>query len=78
MIILRFRYSIPDKPLEVVLPNELRESLRLLKPEGNILNDRFRNLLVQGKIESRTRITQPKKAKRTVTEKWTYKDWKLK
>ena len=68
---------ISEKPLEVVLPDELQDSLRRLKPEGNLLNDRFRHILVQGKLETRKRITQPKKAKRTYTEKWTYKDWKL-
>ncbi|KAL3476250.1 hypothetical protein BJX99DRAFT_246948 [Aspergillus californicus] len=67
----------PEKPLEVVLPDELQDSLRLLKPEGNLLDDRFRTLIVQGKLESRKPISQPKKAKREVTEKWTYKDFKI-
>jgi len=69
--------TIPEKSLEVVLPDELQESLRRLKPEGNLLNDRFRNLLVNGKLESRKPILQPKKAKRFVTEKWTYKDFSV-
>lgn len=66
---------IPEKQLEVVLPDELQDSLRRLKPEGNLLNDRYRNLLVNGKLEARKPITQPKKARRTFTEKWTYKDF---
>lgn len=66
---------IPEKQLEVVLPDELQDSLRRLKPEGNLLNDRYRNLLVNGKLEARKPITQPKKARRTYTEKWTYKDF---
>jgi nucleolar protein 53 len=69
--------AIPAKSLEVVLPDELQESLRRLKPEGNLLKDRFRNLLVNGKLESRKPILQPKKAKRFVTEKWTYKDFSV-
>ncbi|KAL2371662.1 60S ribosomal biogenesis protein Nop53 [Blastomyces gilchristii SLH14081] len=69
---------VPAKPLEVVLPDELQDSLRLLKPEGNLLGDRFRNLIVQGKLEARNPITQPKKAKRDYTEKWTYKDFIIK
>ncbi|KAL6248406.1 hypothetical protein RBB50_004661 [Rhinocladiella similis] len=69
---------IPEKPLEVVLPDELQDSLRRLKPEGNLLNERFRNLLVNGKLESRKPILQPKKAKRKVTEKWSYKDFSVK
>lgn len=68
---------IPKKPLEVVLPDELQESLRRLKPEGNLLNDRFRTLLVNGKLEARKPVLQPKKAKRTYTEKWAYKDFSV-
>ncbi|KAF2423598.1 P60-like protein [Tothia fuscella] len=70
--------AIPDAPLEVVLADELQESLRLLKPEGNLLKDRFRSMMLRGKVESRTPIWQHKKAKVTATEKWSYKDWKLK
>lgn len=69
--------SIPEKNLEVVLPDELQESLRRLKPEGNLLNDRFRNLLVNGKIEARKPILQPKKKRVTYTEKWTHKDFQI-
>lgn len=68
---------IPEKPLEVVLPDELQESLRRLKPEGNLLNDRFRNLLVNGKLEARKVIHQPKKRKVKMTEKWSYKDFSI-
>ncbi|KKK15479.1 hypothetical protein AOCH_002381 [Aspergillus ochraceoroseus] len=57
----------PEKPVEVTLPDELQDSLRLLKPEGNLLDDRFRTLIVQGKLESRKPISQPKKAKRETT-----------
>lgn len=67
--------SLPEPPLELVLPDELRDSLRLLKPEGNLLSDRFRNIMLRGKIETRNPISQPKKAKRTTTEKWTHKDF---
>ena len=66
---------IADKQLEVVLPDELQESLRRLKPEGNLMNDRFRTLLVNGKIESRKPIIQPKSKKIFTTEKWSYKDF---
>jgi len=69
--------SIPEKNLEVVLPDELQESLRRLKPEGNLLNDRFRHLLVNGKIEPRKPILQPKKKRVTYTEKWTHKDFHI-
>ncbi|KAL4980844.1 hypothetical protein BDW66DRAFT_156006 [Aspergillus desertorum] len=67
----------PEKPTEVVLPDELQDSLRRLKPEGNLLDDRFRTLIVQGKLEARKPVTQPRKAKKEVTEKWAYKDFKV-
>jgi len=69
--------SIPRKPLEIVLPDELQDSLRLLRPEGNLMNDRFRTLLVQGKLETRKPIVQPKKVKKRYTEKWAYKDFDI-
>ncbi|KAL1303541.1 hypothetical protein AAFC00_006914 [Neodothiora populina] len=68
---------IPQAPLEVVLADELQDSLRALRPEGNLLGDRFRKLMVNGKIEARKPVFQYKKPKREVTEKWSYKDWKL-
>ncbi|KAJ5489498.1 hypothetical protein N7539_004388 [Penicillium diatomitis] len=67
----------PEKPLELVLPDELQDSLRLLKPEGNLLDDRFRTLIVQGKLESRKPVTQARKAKKKITEKWMSKDFKV-
>jgi nucleolar protein 53 len=74
---LTFLRSAPQKPLELVLPDELQDSLRLLKPEGSLLDDRFRNLIVRGKLESRKPIVQAKKAKVSYTEKWTYKDFQI-
>ncbi|KAE8134656.1 hypothetical protein BDV38DRAFT_273370 [Aspergillus pseudotamarii] len=71
------RTYAPEQKLEVVLPDELQDSLRLLKPEGNLLDDRFRTLIVQGKLESRKPVSQPKKAKRKLTEKWGHKDFKV-
>lgn len=67
--------AIPKANLDVVLPDELQDSLRMLKPEGSILRDRFRNMVLQGKMEARKPIFQSKKPRREVTEKWSYKDW---
>jgi len=67
---------ILDAPLEVLLTEDLTESLRTLKPEGNVLKDRYRSLLLQGKVESRKAV-QPAKKEEKYTEKWSYKDWKL-
>jgi nucleolar protein 53 len=71
------KIPLPEKQLELVLPDELQESLRLLKPEGNLLKDRYRSFLVRGKVESRRPISFAKKAKRKATEKWTHKDFML-
>ena len=71
------KYRLPEKDLELVLPDELQDSLRLLKPEGNLLKERYRSLLVRGKMESRRRIPYKKQAKTKLTEKWSYKDFKL-
>ncbi|KAH7322946.1 ribosome biogenesis protein Nop53/GLTSCR2 [Stachybotrys elegans] len=69
------KFKLPEKDLELVLPDELQDSLRLLKPEGNLLKDRYRSMLVRGKVESRRHIPFKKLAKRKLTEKWTYKDF---
>ena len=69
--------QLPHQDLEIVLPEELQDSLRLLKPEGNLLRDRFRNMILQGKMEPRKKVGQVKQPKRDLTEKWSYKDWEL-
>jgi nucleolar protein 53 len=71
------KFKLPEKDLELVLPDELQDSLRLLKPEGNLLKDRYRSMLVRGKVEARRKIPFRKQAKSKVTEKWTYKDFSL-
>jgi nucleolar protein 53 len=71
------RANIPEAPLEVVLADELQDSLRRLKPEGNLLTDRFRTMILRGKVETRAKNWQWKKPGKKVTEKWSYKDWKL-
>lgn len=71
------RFKLPEKDLELVLPDELQDSLRLLKPEGNLLKDRYRSLLVRGKIEARQNRPFHRQAKVKYTEKWTHKDFDI-
>lgn len=71
------KFKLPEKDLELVLPDELQESLRLLKPEGNLLKDRYRSMLVRGKLEARRKIPFRKQAKVKFTEKWTHKDFDI-
>ncbi|KAH6660890.1 ribosome biogenesis protein Nop53/GLTSCR2 [Truncatella angustata] len=70
------KIKLPERDLELVLPDELQDSLRLLKPEGNLLKDRYRSLVVRGKVEARRR-TALRHARMKATEKWTYKDFKI-
>lgn len=70
--------QMPKAPLEVQLPEDLEDSLRRLKPQGNLLTDRYRNMLLNGKVEVRNRLGQQKQPKVERYEKWSYKDWKLK
>ncbi|KAI1765352.1 P60-like protein [Hypoxylon sp. FL1150] len=71
------KLKLPEKDLELVLPDELQDSLRLLKPEGNLLKDRYRSLVVRGRMEARRRIPFRKQAKTKLTEKWAYKDFNI-
>ncbi|KAK3391122.1 ribosome biogenesis protein Nop53/GLTSCR2 [Podospora didyma] len=69
------KFKLPDKDLELVLPDELQDSLRLLKPEGSLLKDRYRSMLVRGKVEARRNLPFHRQAKKQITEKWTFKDF---
>lgn len=71
------KFRLPEKDLELVLPDELQDSLRLLKPEGNLLKDRYRSLVVRGRVEARRRIPFHKQGKSRLTEKWSHKDFRL-
>ncbi|ERT00838.1 nucleolar protein 53 [Sporothrix schenckii 1099-18] len=71
------KFHLPEKDLEIMLPDELPDSLRLLKPEGNLLKDRYRSLLVRGKVEARRKRPFKKQAKAKITEKWAHKDFHL-
>lgn len=66
---------LPRDRLILQLPDELSESLRTLKPEGNLLQERFRSLRERGLIETRAPVVH-KKANKKETEKWRYKDFK--
>ncbi|KAK9448819.1 ribosome biogenesis protein Nop53/GLTSCR2 [Limtongia smithiae] len=70
------KYRVAERPLEVKLSDELTDSLRLLKPEGNLSKDRFISLQERGIIESRVQVMKGRKYKKKLTEKWSYKDIK--
>ncbi|QHS76592.1 Nop53p [Saccharomyces paradoxus] len=70
------KYSVIDERLEIKFSDELSDSLRKLKPEGNLLYDTVRKLQSSGKIESRVPVRKGRKYKQKITEKWTHKDFK--
>lgn len=70
------KYSAREANLEVKFSDELSDSLRRLKPEGNLLYDQLRKLQSTGKVETRVPVRKSRGIKPKVTEKWTYKDFK--
>ncbi|WFD24561.1 hypothetical protein MEQU1_003264 [Malassezia equina] len=52
------KYVVPEQRIDVQTGDELSESLRQLKPEGNLFWDRFQNLQARGLTESR-HLAQP-------------------
>ncbi|KAK9488522.1 ribosome biogenesis protein Nop53/GLTSCR2 [Lipomyces starkeyi] len=70
------KYRAMERPIEVKLSDELTDSLRLIKPEGNLAKDRFISFQERGIIESRVQVMPGRKYKKKVTEKWSYKDIK--
>ncbi|CCE62757.1 hypothetical protein TPHA_0D01160 [Tetrapisispora phaffii CBS 4417] len=69
------KYSVIEASVDVKFKDELSDSLRKLRPEGNLLYDTVRKLQSTGKLEARVRKTRPQR-KNKITEKWTYKDFK--
>ena len=68
--------ELPTAPLEIQLSDELAESLRLLKPEGNLFRDRYRSIVERGIVEPR--FVPAKKGRKyplKYVEKYDYKHW---
>ncbi|QLQ81450.1 hypothetical protein HG537_0F02110 [Torulaspora globosa] len=70
------KYSARESNLELKFSDELSDSLRKLRPEGNLLYDQMHKLQSSGKIESRVPIKKSRRYKQKITEKWTHKDFK--
>jgi nucleolar protein 53 len=67
----KHRYTAPDK--EILLPEELQGSLRLLKTEGNILEDRCKSLQKRNMLETRIRQKRKRKYKKKTYETRSHK-----
>lgn len=70
-------HQLAELPLEVKLSDELTDSLRLLRPEGDLARERFRSLQERGLIEPRVPVAKKRKYAPKITEKWAYKDIRL-
>ncbi|XP_055992296.1 ribosome biogenesis protein NOP53 [Sorex fumeus] len=71
----RLKYQAPD--IDVQLSSELCGSLRTLKPEGNILRDRFKSFQRRNMIEPRERAKFKRKYKVKLVEKRSFRDTPL-
>lgn len=56
IILVPISCSVPKERIHVQLQDELSESLRLLKPEGNLLKDRFQSIVERNLIEPRVPV----------------------
>ncbi|KAM5209688.1 ribosome biogenesis protein NOP53 isoform 1-T1 [Hipposideros larvatus] len=71
----RLKYQAPD--IDVQLSSELSGSLRTLKPEGNILHDRFKSFQRRNMIEPRERAKFKRKYKVKLVEKRAFREIQL-
>nr|KAF6272692.1 NOP53 ribosome biogenesis factor [Myotis myotis] len=71
----RLKYQDPD--IDVQLSSELADSLRTLKPEGNILRDRFKSFQKRNMIEPRERAKFKRKYKVKLVEKRAFREIQL-
>lgn len=65
-------HPVAPQPLAVKLSDELEDSLRRLKPEGNLIKERMRNLQARGIVEARVPVKKPKSRSKMV-EKYSFK-----
>ncbi|KAJ8507147.1 hypothetical protein ONZ45_g10458 [Pleurotus djamor] len=61
------KHKVPEGDVDVQLGDDLSESLRALKPEGNLFKDRFVSLQQRALIEPR-RLVLPKKRRAKIIE----------
>ncbi|XP_023592035.1 ribosome biogenesis protein NOP53 isoform X1 [Trichechus manatus latirostris] len=71
----RLKYQAPD--IDVQLSSELSDSLRTMKPEGNILRDRFKSFQKRNMIEPRERAKFKRKYKVKLVEKRAFREIQL-
>jgi len=55
------RHKVPEREVDVQLGEDLSESLRALKPEGNLFRDRFQSLQQRALVEPRVPVLPSKR-----------------
>ncbi|WFD32449.1 hypothetical protein MSPP1_003497 [Malassezia sp. CBS 17886] len=68
------KYPVPEPSVDVQTGDELSESLRQLKPEGNLFWDRFQNLQARGLAETRKPVAPRRKNKLRQYDRHTFKN----
>ncbi|KAI9469666.1 MAG: ribosome biogenesis protein Nop53/GLTSCR2 [Benjaminiella poitrasii] len=69
------KYTVPELPVDVQLTDELCETLRQLKPEGNMFRDRFISIQKRNIIEPRVPVKPSRKYKLKEYERRSYKNF---
>lgn len=67
------KHAVPEQRLDVQTGDELSESFRQLKPEGNLFWDRFQNLQARGLAEARRPVAPTQKLKRKTYDRHSFK-----
>ncbi|KAJ3276842.1 Glioma tumor suppressor candidate region protein 2 [Terramyces sp. JEL0728] len=70
------RHKFKDVSMEIQLPDEIADSLYKLKPEGNLIKDRFKSLEARNLIETRVPVKRKRKYKIKEVESHDYKRFK--
>lgn len=67
------KYAVPEQRMDVQTGDELSESLRQLKPEGNLFWDRFQNMQARGLVEARKPVKPKRRLKTKTYDRHTFK-----
>ena len=70
------KHKFVPEPTPFQLSDEITDSLRTLKTEGNLFVDRFKSLQERCIIEPRVPVTKKRRYKLKVYEKRSYKNFK--
>ena len=58
------KHKVPAQRIDVQTGDELSESLRTLKPEGNLFRDRYNRMQARGVVEPRVKQTHTRRVKK--------------